>query len=61
MKQMYENMSQLLEKLCYREYNWSICGDLKVVAILNYKIIACNFVSTPNNGEFKIVLQIVSQ
>jgi len=34
MKETYENMSKLLEKIRYREYNWSICGDLKVVAIL---------------------------
>ncbi|XP_048852601.1 uncharacterized protein LOC125720773 [Brienomyrus brachyistius] len=34
MKEPYENMSLLLQKIRYQEYNWSICGDLKVVAIL---------------------------
>ena len=34
MKETYENMSELLETIRYRVYNWSICGDLKVIAIL---------------------------
>ncbi|ESO03314.1 hypothetical protein HELRODRAFT_173600 [Helobdella robusta] len=34
MKETYKNMSLLLLKIRYREYNWSICCDLKVAAIL---------------------------
>ncbi|ESO02093.1 hypothetical protein HELRODRAFT_161324 [Helobdella robusta] len=33
MKETYENMSLLLPKIRYREYNLSICCDLKVAAI----------------------------
>jgi hypothetical protein len=24
-----------LKKICYRDYNWNMCGDLKVITILN--------------------------
>jgi hypothetical protein len=34
MKETYDNMSLLLNKICYRQYNWSVCGDLKVITIL---------------------------
>jgi hypothetical protein len=34
MKETYDNMALLLDKIKYREYNWRICGDLKVIAIL---------------------------
>lgn len=34
MKETYENMALLLEHIQYIKYNWNICGDLKVVALL---------------------------
>lgn len=34
LKETYETMSLLLEKIRYRDYNWNICGDLKVITIL---------------------------
>lgn len=34
MKETYENLKTLLEKIKYNQYGWSICADLKVVAIL---------------------------
>jgi len=34
MKESYENMELLLEKIQYEKYNWNICGNLKVTALL---------------------------
>jgi len=34
MKETYENMEMLLKHIQYSKYNWNICGDLKVVALL---------------------------
>jgi len=34
MKENYANMKLLLQKIKYSQYMWSICADLKVVAIL---------------------------
>lgn len=34
MKESYENMRTLLECIRYTDYNWHICGDLKVIALL---------------------------
>jgi hypothetical protein len=34
MKESYENMKLLLEKIHYERYKWDICGDLKVIALL---------------------------
>lgn len=34
MKETYENMELLLKQIQYSKYNWNICGDLKVVALL---------------------------
>ena len=34
MKESYENMKFLLEKIEYNKYSWKICGDLKVIALL---------------------------
>ena len=34
LKETYDNMSLLLEKIRYPEYKWRICGDLKVITIL---------------------------
>jgi hypothetical protein len=31
MKETYENLKQLLNKLEYSQCGWNICGDLKVV------------------------------
>ena len=34
MKESYENLKQLLNKLDYSKYGWHICGDPKVVPLL---------------------------
>lgn len=34
MKETYENMKLLLDKIRYSQYSWNICADLKVVAML---------------------------
>jgi hypothetical protein len=34
MKESYENMKLLLEKIHYEKCKWNICGDLKVIALL---------------------------
>ncbi|GBN32561.1 hypothetical protein AVEN_256007-1 [Araneus ventricosus] len=34
MKKTYENISQILDKICYHDYDWKLCADLKVVALL---------------------------
>ena len=34
MKETYDNMVLLLEKVRYSHHSWQICGDLKVIAIL---------------------------
>ena len=34
MKETYESMKLLLQKIKYEEHKWNICGDLKVVALL---------------------------
>jgi hypothetical protein len=34
MKETYESMDCLLTLIKYKEFNWNICGDLKVVALL---------------------------
>ena len=31
MKESYENMELLLEKIQYEKYNWNFCGELKVL------------------------------
>ena len=34
LKESYDNMELLLEAIKYSEYEWSLCGDLKVVGLL---------------------------
>ena len=34
MKETYENMKSILDKIKYAEHEWVICGDLKVLSIL---------------------------
>jgi len=34
MKESYENMQLLLEKIQYEKYNWNVCGDLMVTILL---------------------------
>lgn len=34
MKESYESMSLILRDVNYKKYNWKICADLKVIAII---------------------------
>ena len=34
LKESYDNMELLLEAIKYSEYEWSLCGDLKVIDLL---------------------------
>ena len=34
LKESYDNMKLLLEAIKYSEYQWSLCGDLKVIGLL---------------------------
>ena len=43
LKESYENINLLLEKIQYEKYNWNICGDLKVTAfLLGYTKLCCS-------------------
>jgi hypothetical protein len=33
-KETYENLGQLLEKINYKQHQWMVCGDLKVLCML---------------------------
>ena len=33
-KETYENLKRLLNFFHYRDHNWQICGDLKIIALL---------------------------
>lgn len=34
LKETYENIKHLLEKIKYERYSWKICADFKVIAII---------------------------
>ncbi|GBN10126.1 hypothetical protein AVEN_214036-1 [Araneus ventricosus] len=34
MKETRENISRILDKICYHDYNWRLCAGIKVVALL---------------------------
>ena len=34
MRETYRNISRILEKINYHDYNWKVCSDLKVVALI---------------------------
>ncbi|GBL74607.1 hypothetical protein AVEN_235514-1 [Araneus ventricosus] len=34
MKETHENISRILDKICYHDYNWKLSAELKVVALL---------------------------
>jgi hypothetical protein len=33
MKETYENMKNLIDKINYNKHSWNVCGDLKIIAI----------------------------
>jgi len=42
MKEPYENMQLLLEKIQYEKYNWNVCGGIIVtVLLLGYTKLCC--------------------
>jgi hypothetical protein len=34
LKETYKNLEQLLQKINYKEHQWMVCGDLKVLCML---------------------------
>ena len=34
LKENYENVKLMLEKICYSKFQWDVCGDLKMIAFL---------------------------
>lgn len=34
LKETYDNFASLLDRICYNEHKWLICGDLKVITML---------------------------
>ena len=34
LKECYENLKLVLNKLCYSDHKWILCGDLKMVSML---------------------------
>jgi hypothetical protein len=60
MKEIFENLNQLLNKLEYNRYGWHICGDLKLVSLLidlqlGYKKYCC-FVYVNGTAEQRIYI-----
>ncbi|GBM94192.1 hypothetical protein AVEN_219095-1, partial [Araneus ventricosus] len=37
MKETYVNISRILDKICYHDYNWKLCADLKVALFTGLK------------------------
>lgn len=35
LKETYENPAFILDRINYKEHDWFICADLKIVALLN--------------------------
>ena len=38
LKESYDNMELLLEAVKYSEYQWSLCGDLKVIGLMGMQV-----------------------
>jgi len=56
MKEYYENMKLLLEKIQYEKHNWNICGDLKLTALLlglqfGYTTVCCFLCEWDSYGQ----------
>ena len=34
LKEVYENIDFILNKLSYSDHEWTVCGDLKIIAML---------------------------
>ncbi|GBM45025.1 hypothetical protein AVEN_98876-1 [Araneus ventricosus] len=57
MKETYENISQILYKICY-DYKWKLCAGLKVVAVLTglqtgYTKFCCFLCEWDNRARYK--------
>ena len=52
-KEFYENMKLLLEKIHYEKYNWNICGYLKVNDLLLGYTEFCCFLCEWNSRDRK--------
>jgi len=52
-KELYENMKLILEKIQYEKYNWNICGYLKVNDLLLSYTKFCCFLCEWNNWDRK--------
>lgn len=54
LKECYENLKLVLDKIKYDDHEWTVCGDLKVISMIlgGYKKFPCFFVSgIPETGK----------
>ena len=62
LKETYESMETILKLINYRDHNWNICGDLKVVALLlglqlgytKYMCFLCLWDSRDDANHYKV-------
>nr|XP_043069076.1 uncharacterized protein LOC122321970 [Drosophila bipectinata] len=61
MKESYENVSIVLDKIKYSDHNWLLCGDLKIIGIIlgmqsgniKYPCFLCLFDSRDRSNHYK--------
>jgi hypothetical protein len=61
-KETYENMKNLLDKICYKKHCWNVCGNLKIKGILlgmqlgytNYCCFICEWDSRIKDKHYSV-------